>query len=516
MTAERALEAEPAEPRSWAELNTAVSELTLRSQTGGAEQVLDEIEPILQAARDAGARRIVHRALYLMSTCNLRLNLLDQCLATSRELTQELSDDPADRGWLSSSASMRALVSSMRSNQNEALESLVEAAVHLQGAPQRSPGYLNAVNAIGVGYLAIRLYEPALAQYQQSRDDELYASYKVSGLFRVLNAQLAHLYWALELDRIGSSEAREHFAQAMALGDHARAFITPAGAGEMWASSLEARTGLCLAFLGESEEAIRRLEPVLEPLARHDMDEAVMARLGLVRAFAGLDRQTALAQSERALLSVAHTTDYAPSLGVAWEHARLHLDDPGAEVAADYARLLARASWAERTGRAEAVAERIAVATARLAEAKDTERLLYDSTTGLPNRLSFVRRLADDVTDASQHLSVVAVALLELADGAFDEVLDELVATFPVDFLARSGPSELAAIGVGLDARELASRIEACGPNVTDRMIAGVASLRAPPSVTGVLAHADEALAMARRNRGVVVNPFSSDTAISV
>ena len=503
-------EPEPPEPRSWAELHKAVSDLTLRAQTGGAEQVLDEIDPILQAARDVGARRIVHRALYLMATCNLRLNLLDDCLATSRELTQELSDDPAERGWLSSSASMRALVSSMRSDQAQALDSLVEAAIHLEAAPQRSPGYLNAVNAFGVGYLAIRLYEPALAQYQQSRDDELYASYKISGLFRVLNAQLAHLYWALELDRIGSPEAKEHFAQAMELGEQAKAFITPAGAGEMWTSSLEARKGLCLAFLGEHRAAIERLEPVLEPLARHDMDEAVMARLGLVRAYAGLDLDAALAQSERALLSVAHTTDYAPARGVAWEHARLYLDDPAAQVAADYARLLAQASWDERTGRADAVAERIAVASARLAEAKDTERLLYDAATGLPNRLSFVRRLTDDVEAAGSDRGVVGVALLELPDGAFDEVLDELVATFAVDFLARSGPAELAAIGVGLDAAELARRIEACGTHITDRLVAGVASLRAPPSVTGVLAHADEALVTARRERGVVVNPYST------
>ena len=103
---------------------------------------------------------------------------------------------------------MRALVNSMRSDRAQALDSLVEAAIHLQAAPQRSPGYLNAVNGLGVGYLAIRLYEPALEQYQRSRDDELFAQYRVSGLFRILNAQLAHLYWGLELDRIGSTDAR--------------------------------------------------------------------------------------------------------------------------------------------------------------------------------------------------------------------------------------------------------------------------------------------------------------------
>ena len=58
--------------------------LTLRAQTGGAEQVLDEIDAILQAAREAGARRIVHRVLYVTAMCNLRLNRLDDCLEASR------------------------------------------------------------------------------------------------------------------------------------------------------------------------------------------------------------------------------------------------------------------------------------------------------------------------------------------------------------------------------------------------------------------------------------------------
>jgi GGDEF domain-containing protein len=502
---------ESSEPRSWAELHAAVNRLTLRAQTGGAEQVLDEIDRILQAARDAGARRIVHRVLYVTALCNLRLNRLDECLAASYELTRELSDDPVDRGWLSSSASMRALVSEMRSDRSQALESLIEAAIHLQAAPQRSPGYLNAVNGLGVGYLAIRLYEPALEQYQRPRDDELFAQFRVSGMFRVLNAQLAHLYWGLELDRIGSSEARDHFAEAMALGEQAKQHLPASQDRAMWESLLEARSGLCLAFLDEPERAIERLEPVLEPLARHDMDEAVMARLGLVRALAELDRTAALAQSERALLSVAHTTDYAPSLGVAWEHARLHLDDTGAQVAAEYARLLAQASWDERTARAEAVAERVAVASARRAEAKDTERLLYDAATGLPNRLSFVQRLAGDVAEANRTGSSVGVALLDLPDGAFDELLDEVVATLAVDFLARIGPSELAAIGVGLDATQVARRIEDCAPAAAARLIAGVASLQAPPSVTGLVVHADEALLTARKTGGVVVNPFSSN-----
>lgn len=508
------VDGEPAEPKSWGELYLAVSGLTLQAQTGGAEQALNELETILASAREEGALRIIHRALYVASMCNLRLNRLDECLTVSNKLTSELSDDPVDRSYLSSAASMRALVSTIRSAHAEALASLVEAAIHLQDAPLRSPGYLNAVNGLGVGYLAIRLYEPALEQYQRSRDDELFAESRVPSLFRTMNAQLAHLYWGLELDRVGSDDASAHFSNALTLGEQALEYLPTASADATWESLLDARAGLCLAFLGEGEKAIQRLEPVLEPLARRDVDEAVMARLGLVRAYADLDHRAALAQSERAMLSVGHTTDYAPAHGVAWEHVRLHLGDSGARAAANHARLLARASWDECIGRAASVAERIAAESARLAEARDTERLFFDAATGLPNRLSFTQRLAGDILTLDAEASI-GVALLDFPNGDFHRVFDEVIATLAVDFVARSGPSELSAVAVGLDATELARRVEACSATGRLGMVAGIASLRTPPSAAGLLMHADEALLAARKIGGVVVNPFSSEIAVA-
>ena len=80
-----------------------------RAQTGAAESVLSEINAVLAQARAAEAERIVHQLLFVEALCNYHLGHLDECVAVCDELTGSLSDDPVDRGWLSSCSSMRAL-----------------------------------------------------------------------------------------------------------------------------------------------------------------------------------------------------------------------------------------------------------------------------------------------------------------------------------------------------------------------------------------------------------------------
>lgn len=500
---------ELAEPPSWSELYATVRDLTLRAQTGGAEGVLSEMTTVLHDAREAGALRIVHRLLYITALCNMQLGHLDECVESCNELTRELTDDPLDRGWSSSAASMRAIVRIMQGSQSEALAELLEAAIQISDAPPRGPAYIWAVNGLGVGYLALRMYELALAQYEWIGSNVTAAEASISDFFRLLNEQLAHLYWGIELDRIESDEAAGHFERALELGAIA-ATVVPAKQLSTWEVVLGARSGLCHAFLGRAAEAVALLEPVVEPLARHEIDDTIVARLGLVRAFSGLDPVTARAHAERALLAVGHTTDYALALGARWERARLQLDDPSVtSETVDYALMLARDSWEERTRRVESAADRIAAEIARR-QARKTEGLFYDPVTGLPNRFALLRQLDGYVGDSRSGGGPVGLAFIALDAEAPDDLVQTITATLPVDYLACYGSTELVAMMAGSHATELARRITACGADVLEHVTVGVASLDRPGSVAGLVAHADEALLEARRTGGMVVNPASS------
>jgi len=499
------------DPRSGLELYAITRDLTLRAQTGGADGVLTEIHDVLVLARAAGARRIIHQLLYIEALCNFHLGRLDECIAVCDRLTIELSDDPVDRGWLSSSASLRAIVHIVAGERTAALAELTDAAIYVHDSPPRGLAYVWAVNGLGVGYLAVRMYELALAQYDQISDESSFGEYSVSAFYRVLNAQLAHMYWGLELVRIGSLEARDHFEQALALEGSARDYL-PAKDAKTWNLVLAARIGLCLAFLDQSEAAIDQLTVVIEPLSRQEVDEAIVARIGLVRALSNLTAQTALAQAERALLSISHTTDYALAMGAAWERARLYVDQPGVTATVEYAQLLARTSWQERDRLAASMGTRIAAATSRRQQMRDTERVLFDAGTGLASRVSFLQRLSSEVADGHQSGNTVSVAFLDVREDAFDETLDKVIAILQVDVLARYDTHELAVFAVGLTGQVLAERIRACGPDVLRNLTVGVASLPAPLSMTGLLLHADEALHAAHRQGGLVVNNHASVT----
>lgn len=499
------------DPRSGLELYAITRDLTLRAQTGGADGVLTEIHDVLVLARAAGAQRIIHQLLYTEALCNFHLGHLDECIAVCNRLTTELSDDPVDRGWLSSSASLRAIVHIVAGERTAALTELTDAAIYVHDSPPRGLAYVWAVNGLGVGYLAVRMYELALAQYEQISDESSFGEYSVSAFYRVLNAQLAHLYWGLELVRIGSLEARGHFERALALDGSARDYL-PAKDAKTWDLVLAARIGLCLAFLEQSEAAIDKLALVIEPLSREEVDEAIVARIGLVRALSNLTDQTALAQAERAVLSISHTTDYALAMGAAWERARLYLDQPDVAATADYAKLLAKTSWEERDRLAASMGTRIAAATSRRQQMRETERVLFDAATGLVSRVSFLQRLSSQVADARQSGVAVSVGFMDVRVDGFDETLDRVIAILQVDVLARYDTHELAVFAVGLTGPALAERIRVCGTDVLDNLTVGIASLPAPLSMTGLLLHADEALHVALRQGGLVINNHESVT----
>lgn len=502
---------EPPEPPTWADLYATTRVLTLKAQTGAADGVLGEIHTVLALARAAGADRIVHQLLYIEALCNYHLGHLDEAIAGFNRLTAELTDSPVDRGWLSSSASMRAVVHIVAGDRTAGMAELTDAAIHLHDSPPRGLAYIWAVNVLGVGYLALRMYELALAQYDHIAAQASVSQYRVSALYRVLNAQLVHIYWGLELDRLGSTEAREHFEQALVLGEQARTLLPSAqDAQETWELALAGRSGLCRAFLGDFAGAVDQLAPVIEPLARHEVDDAIVARIGLVRAYSNTNDGSALAHAERALLSITHTTDYALAVGAVWERVRLYLDQPGVGAAWDYAQLLANTSWEDRVRVSATMESRIASETFRRQQARETERLLYDGATGLASRVSFLQRLVADVSDAQQRGSAVSIGFVEVRAEAFDDTLERIIATLQVDLLARYDTHELAVLVVGQDGADLAARIRACGEDVLHHVTVGVASLTAPPSVTGLILHADEALFAARQRGGLFVNEHGS------
>ena len=492
-------------PPTRVELYTAVSNFTLRANTGEAAQVLIEMDQIVQQARAIGANRIVHRALYISAFCNLMVGQLNDCVDTCHLLNAELSDSPIDRGWRSSSESMLAIVSISRGERVRALDQIVEATILLRDGPTRGPGYLAAVNGVVIGCLSLRLYELALEEYARVEDDAVLAEYRVAAFFGILNTQLAHIYCGLELDRVGWATARSQFEQALEHGRRARTRLPEHDEGP-WELILEARGGMCLAFLGETDLALPRLEAALVLLRQRPMEETIMARVGLARAASIVDRTVAREHADHALAAVGHLTDYALSAAASWERARVDLDTPGSGAALDYCRLIARESWDERARMVRLVSARVADEV-RVRRSVQHGRLLHDEATGLPNRMLLLQQLSTYVAAGGE----LSLAFLDLSASPSDQTLHAIIATLDVDLLARYGPGELAAVGVGVSALEMADRIRAaCGAGALDHLAVGIAALVAPASVSSLVAHADEALLTAQRRGGIWVNPCSS------
>lgn len=498
--------------RSWAELYTVADELTLRAQTGGALAVQGEVDEVLPEARAAGAHRVVHRLLYASALSAARLESLEECTAACDELAAEAGDRLANRGWLSSSHSLKAIVRIIEGRKQQAMEELLEAAVALHETPTEGPAHMYAINGLGVGYLGVGLYELATEMYDGVAEKVRIGEFKLSRLFHLLNAQLAHTYWALDLDRIGDSQASTHFLKALEITREAWAYL-PDQDRETWELRLRARSGLCLAFLGETEIAIERLEPVVTAMARRELDEEVMSRMGLVRAYAAQDRERASDLAERLIDAVKASTDRPLALSAAWERTRLHTmaADTAATPAARYTRILERDRWDQRTRDARATRGRIQRELDRRAAAA-TDTAFLDAGTGLPNRFALEVRLRSCIERAQEGSDPVSLAVISIDRDAGVDTMNRLAATLDVDFLARLSAHELAAIGVGQHASELADRVRRCDPLTVGHLTVGVASLAAPTSVSALLVHADEALLEAARRGGpeVVVNTQSS------
>ena len=230
-----------------------------------------------------------------------------------------------------------------------------------------------------------------------------------------------------------------------------------------------------------------------------------MARVGLARATSIVDRNLACGHADQAIAAVGHLTDYALSAAASWERARLDLDAPNSAAALDYCHLIARESWDERARMVRLVSARVADEV-RVRQSVQHGRLLHDEATGLPNRLLLLQHLATYVAAGG----VISLAFLDLSASPSDQILHAIIATLDVDLLARYGPSELAAVVVGVTAIELADRIRACGAEALDHLTVGIAALVAPASVSALVAHADEALLTAQRRGGIWVNPCAS------
>ena len=97
------------------------------------------------------------------------------------------------------------------------------------------------------------------------------------------------------------------------------------------------------------------------------------------------------------------------------------------------------------------------------------------------------------MSDADDTGTPVTVGSSTGEGGGVRRKLFEVVATSQVDVLARYDTRELAAIGAGLDG-QTRRRIRACGDSRSSTTAVGVASLTAPPSITGLIVHAEEAL----------------------
>lgn len=495
--------------RSWAELYTVADELTLRAQTGGASAVQVEVDQVLPEARAAGAQRVVHRLLYASALSAARLQSLDECAAVCDELAAEAGDRIADRGWLSSSHSLKAVVHVIEGRKQLAMEELLEAAVALHETPTEGPGHMYAINGLGVGYLAVGLYELATELYDGVAEKVRLGGFKLSRLFHLLNAQLAHTYWALDLDRIGDPEASTHFLKALEIAREALGYL-PEQDRETWELRLRARSGLCLAFLGDTEVAIEQLEPVVLAMARRELDEEVMSRMGLVRAYAAHDPARAAELAERLIAAITPSTDRPLARSAAWERARLHAADALDDAATRYTRMLELDRWDQRSRDARATRGQIERELERRAAAA-TDTAFLDAGTGLPNRFALEVNLRGCIERASATSDPVSLAVIAIDRDAGAETMNRLAATLDVDFLARLSSHELAAVGVGKHAADLASQLTACDPETVTHLTVGVASLTRPSSVSALLVHADEALLEAARRGGhqVVVNTNS-------
>lgn len=495
--------------RDFAHLYDIADDLTVRCQTGEAEKVLVEVEAPLIEAEEAGAPEILNRLRYVVALGNLQLGRLDEAVRACDKIIGELSDQ-GDAAWLSSAHSLRGIALQFRGDHLAAVTCFIDAAVLLDEARPTGQPYVYAVNGLAVGYQGLRLYELALDEYGRATTLVSRPGFNLSRVFHVFNRMLIHIYWGMELDRLGRpSDARGHFSAALELAKDAAPL--PRTNTSAWKLRLRARVGLCRAMIGQARTAVADLEPTVETMARYNLDEEAMARIGLVRAYTELGlTDRAMAEGSRAELAADKIKDPQLVLGAQWERVRLvttDVESPTA-VVAQYARSLEHERWEERERFVRETRERLVSERERRAARKMSAEYLTDPLTGLANRRHLHLRLREMVTRAQTLDEVLTLAFVTLGRSAAAETLVAVgkrlaEAVAPHGFLARYGGNELVLLMPIVSGREVAALVHRGVDGFVDASpTMGIASVRAPVSVAGLMATADEALLAAHKSGG--------------
>lgn len=505
--------------RDWAHLVEEADHLTERWQRGDAAQVLESIAGPLAEAERAGVMDVANRLRYVAALSELDLGHLEHTVDACDQILAATADQ-GDPAWTSSALALRSRARRGLGDELAALDDLVESAVLADDL--RASGYssLHAMTSLAAGCTALRLYELAVDSYQRAGQLLARPELNQARVAQLVDLMLVEVLWGLELDRVGQhDDARSHLGAAIALA--AQAEPLPAGDdGGAWSARIEARVGLCRAVLGESRAALDDLAGVLDRLGPARPVDVAVARLGLARAYGALEPAgRAGSATADAADAAAATGDQALVLAAAWERARLaeHAHRAGgwssgpAGIVAEYVQLLEQERADQRLAFTRETSDRIQAELDRRAASRMSSAYLTDSLTGVANRRHFELRLPEMVRRAAEHDETLALAFVDLDATT---TVDDLTATgtalrdrlAPDGFVARYGGCEFAALMPRSTTKQLAGVVaDVLGEAHVDgpaRPRVGIASVRRPPSVAGLVAAADEALMAARRGGG--------------
>lgn len=497
--------------RDWAHLYEALDELAARCQTGEAGLVLAEIDAMLADAEAAGVVEVLNRSRYVVALASLHLDDLDRAVQACDQIIEQ-GGERGDPAWTSSAYALRGIARAKRGDHLSAVDDLVDAAVLLDDARPTGPPYAYAVDGIGLGYHGLRLYELAMDAYAQAAALVARPALNLPRMFHLFHQMLVEISWGLELDRLElADEAGSHFRAALVLGGDANP--QPATGSQTWALRLRALVGFCQAMTEDAQAAVGVLELSVEELRTQGLDEEVLARIGLARAYGRLG-EVPRALAEVDLAERAAGDGHPLGLSIACERQRLERPDhptAATTVVTEYASRLEHERWDDRVRFATETRERLQTEIERRVARRMSAEYLTDSLTGAANRRHLELRLPEMVSRARTHDEAVALAFVDLdADTTTDDLVSigaELrTGAGPDGFVARYGGSEFVVVLPRRTARQLADVVDdVVGGRRTDgdpRPRVGVASARRPPSVAGLVASADEALLAARRAGG--------------
>lgn len=510
--------------RDLAHLYEAADDLADRCRSGEATQVLLDVVGPLAEAEAAGVPEVVDRLSYVVALANLLVGHLDEVDRTCERVLAR-TPEPADPAWMSVAHTLRGLASQARGNYSAAVDDLADAAVLLDDARPYGQPFITASHVLGAGYTGLRLYELALEAIQRATQLVIRPGFGISRIAHVLTTMTLELCWGLELDRLNQTQdAHSHFSSALAVA--AEVETMAAARGGVWTLRLRSRTGLCRAMLGQADAATTELESTIEaitagglgerPLVRIGMGDEAVARIGLVRAYAGLgDLERAASAAQQAQLAAGRTADPKLVLAAAWEQLRLTNGGPPSAaraVVAKYADQLEEERWKERVRFTRETRERLQAERERIRARRMSAEYLTDSVTGVPNRRHLELRLPEFMDRATSHQESVALAFVDLDAEASTHTLVAVGSMLreraaPDGFVARYGGGEFVVVLPRHTAKELAHLVAGVledRPNGDDepRPRVGIAATQGSTSLAGLVAAADEALLAARRSGG--------------